>query len=874
MRRRGLGIRVTYGTYRMDLAALLGVVWCVAFVVLGSASWGAGDWPEPRQNPHLTGIQPLAGRMTAAPVVSAQYDLGRSQPRVTGVTLPDGGQVGLCIVAGALDAYDTAGTLLWQSHPPGLNFLSVQQCGDFNGDGNIEIALQAGRPADPYGAAVLVAAKDGAVLWRYDVEPMSYSWSLHLADYLPESGHDEIVVIMTGYPPDKDNGYIALFAFTGNDAAPLQKWRYDFSDYTCYPSLLQTDLDGDGRKELVVETHSRMWFLDSLTGQLKHFAKWDVSPANMRSYGLVEFADLDKDGREDFLCIANFAQHHEVLLNQNGEMKPAWVHGWADNVTTTKVATRWMRPGYLDVDGGGFEVVVSMFNSEQEGAWLVRGYDALTGELKYRLPGMIVVAHADIDADGKEEILANACAEPTGTVMTGARLLKAIDGTLQTVWSDDGATAIEPKGDAPLRVQRGQEPFGLRWENGAGALEPWTREPKQVKADFAAVPAIQGPSYSLLLAADLLGDAANEIVVYSMPSVTVIEGKEGALRAAARYESTAIPVIADLNGDGKQDLVRCAIRPDALPVVEAITPSQDNAPLWTSTFPPSDRTGLPAQRMAYMRAGHFTGKPGPDVYVWAGTPLTRSTVLDGRSGALLWDRGETPEVGRYWGPSVNYASTCDYDGDGNEDLIFTNPDYYCVASGPTGAPLLGPLFPPNIFNQPSQGLYTYPVILDAPTGPIVCLVSGHYFQGVMSLRAEPKWYVLPMAGESRCASEGFLRLADGAWLMGFGRQNGKFACVNVADGSLRWEMPLDASCSDVATGDVDGDGAFEFVFGTSHGALYAVGDGGATPRLVWKVDVGPALEAPILGDVNGDGASEIVVPASDGYIRVFAAQPA
>src|SRR5205823_5939360 len=87
--------------------------------------------------------------------------------------------------------------------------------------------------------------------------------------------------------------------------------------------------------------------------------------------------------------------------------------------------------------------------------------------------------------------------------------------------------------------------------------------------------------------------------------------------------------------------------------------------------------------------------------------------------------------------------------DGKDDLVFTNPDYFCVASGPTGEPLLGPDFPPKIFNQPSQGLYTLPALLANAAGdPTVCLTNGHYFQGVMSLREKPLWYRLPEGGGS------------------------------------------------------------------------------------------------------------------------------
>ena len=60
----------------------------------------------------------------------------------------------------------------------------------------------------------------------------------------------------------------------------------------------------------------------------------------MRSYGLDEFVDLNGDGKPDFLCIGNFAQHHEVLLNENGKLKEAWHYGWPESVTTGTVATQ------------------------------------------------------------------------------------------------------------------------------------------------------------------------------------------------------------------------------------------------------------------------------------------------------------------------------------------------------------------------------------------------------------------------------------------------------------------------------------------------------------------------------------------------------
>src|SRR5439155_26432442 len=125
--------------------------------------------------------------------------------------------------------------------------------------------------------------------------------------------------------------------------------------------------------------------------------------------------------------------------------------------------------------------------------------------------------------------------------------------------------------------------------------------------------------------------------------------------------------------------------------------------------------------------------------------------LDGRTGAILWEKGEMSQIERYCGPSANLASAFDVNGDGKEDLVFTNPDFYCVANGSTGDLLVGPTSPQTIFKQPCQGLYTCPVILETqrPQSPTVCLVAGHYFQGVMSIGGEPNWYTIPENGQNR-----------------------------------------------------------------------------------------------------------------------------
>ncbi|MCL4691625.1 MAG: hypothetical protein KJ060_03840, partial [Candidatus Hydrogenedentes bacterium] len=637
-----------------------------ALTVSLQADAAPGDWPEPRQNPHLTGIQPLPGAMQTAPEVFTQFDLGRTPPGVTPVTLPNGSVVGLALVAGRLMCFEQTGALRWESHPPGLNFSTIVTTEDLNGDGSMEILLKAGRPAEPYGAAALVALDDGNLLWRYDVDPMSYAWYLYADHYLPDRQDKQLVVIMHGYPPDEENGYIAFFRFDETEPQPTQQWRYDFDDYTCFPSLLRTDLDGDGIQELAVETHSRMWFFDVVSGEMKHFAQWDVSPANVRSYGLVKFVDLNEDGREDFLCIANFAQHHEVLLNVDGKLEKAWSYGWPESVTTGKIVTTWPEPPDVDVDGDGDrEIVVSMYNSEDDNAWLTRVYDAVTGELQYRIPGVIAVSTSDINGDGSWDILANVSKDPTRADLDGAQLISCAGG-VTTLWENADVTAVGLAGDGTPRVSKDGATFELAHDTNRGfAIEPWIAPAPPERPQFNNIPAVVGPAMPKVLVADLTGDAAHEVVLYQEPFVRVLSLNSNAFKTSYESESTSVPVIADLDGDGVNEIVQTNVAPGHPPRIEARSLAGESKTIWRTELPPPDRTGPPATtRAAYVRTGHFTGGKTPDLYFWAGTPLVRSTVVSGQTGNLLWDKGETPNLERYWGPSVNQASVYDFNGDG------------------------------------------------------------------------------------------------------------------------------------------------------------------------------------------------------------------
>lgn len=848
------------------------------------AAEAAGSWPTVRQNRQLTAIQPLPGRMTSAPKIAGSLAFPRGPGLVNAIASQPNGALDRAVVIadGRLRCYHLDGKLLWETHPAGLNFQSLVAAEDLDGDGRIELALMAGRPTAPLGAAVLVDAATGKLRFRYDVEPMSYWWTMQADTFLPHGVGKQLVVCEHAYPPDEKFGYIALFDFDKPGGKLQQRWRYDFDHYTCFLSLLRADVNGDGVKELCVETHSKMWVLDAPTGKVNQFIEWDVSPANIRSYGLVRFQDLNGDGLPEFFCIANFSHHHEVLLNEKGVLRRAWAHGFEASVTTQTIATTWPDPPIADVDGDGkLEMVVSMFAADGKPRWMARIYDALTGELKATRPDTVATYLVDIDGDGVAEMLADTTTDPTLTAVPGACLLKMKGAAFQELWSGKGVRSVptlparRDEAATQLReavyIQEAGKTQRLTWSANQGiALKAESPPAPPSGPDLSRIPATVGIALDPPLVADVDGDGKNEVIHYYQGRVTLYRYQAGKFAKFAEYTSAAAPALADVDGDGKLELILGDATPTTDPVVRALRPGRTPETLWEVTLPPKDHTGLPYGPALRFQTGRFLGRTGCDLYVYVGTPLVRSLMLNGSNGKLVWEKGKIPGMERYYAPTVNLAAVWDVDGDGKDDLVFTCPDYYCVASGPTGEALVGPAYPPKVFNQPSQGLYTLPAVLpNDGAEPTICLVDGHYFIAAMTAHAQPHWYQLPVVGQAHSGAEGFLKTPEGAWLMGFGRQNGKFACLDVATGKTRWEYPLEGSASAVCACDIDGDGKLEFVFGTSHGELYALGDAGTQARLVWRARLPASVGAPVIADVDNDGTPEILVAQGDGRLCVL-----
>ena len=81
------------------------------------------------------------------------------------------------------------------------------------------------------------------------------------------------------------------------------------------------DANNDGQPDIIIAMHYRIVVLNGATGatidNLKYY--------NGRNYGFLGAANIDGDPEPEFCIISDFAQHIEVIDNQNGKLSLKWM---------------------------------------------------------------------------------------------------------------------------------------------------------------------------------------------------------------------------------------------------------------------------------------------------------------------------------------------------------------------------------------------------------------------------------------------------------------------------------------------------------------------------------------------------------------------
>ncbi len=881
--------------------------------LLGAAAGVAaeGEWPMWRHDGRLTGHQPLPGAMKQAPRVLARYFVGAEQGTPTLADLRGTGKKEDIIIAARarLTAYDPQGKRLWESAPAGYVMDHVEWVEDLDGDGHNEVIAVAGHMGITRQAYLILDGRTGAQRAAIEISTGDYSWSGHCGSYLPNQKGKQIFLVTSscqavGGPP-ASYGQFSLWSFDGSEVT--QRWAWTPTEHVLYyPAVTVADLNGDGRFHAVVDSWCHVWNIDLATGAAVSHTTWDPQGANARQYGWNELVDVDGDGKLDFVNISR-TKHVDVLRNVGGKLQLAWTHGWPDPVTTEARSLVCPSDPVVDLEGTGHkQIVCALFDGLTDKRWHLSICDAASGAERVQMPDLVPLASVPLwGTNGPRALLCARSSLLEYQPPEACEVWRLHDGKMEKLWSLGNAQFLLKPGASDDRRAFYFNAVNVQWAvtgdvDGDGRPEFFTRangastgaqawglnhdgalvaKPGQLPASPAnpvprRIPPLQGAMPPYLLAADLNGRKPNEIMVYDNTNVTVLRLEKNKLRRVEDFASSEIPVVCDLLGDGKPCLLTGGRGPDGNLWVQARDANKKT--LWRFTFPHSGACGQYAERPHFFTVGHFTGGKHLDVFTYAAKPAARTYVLDGRTGTVVWQREDMPAIERHYQPLGGRVSVWDFNHDGADDVLFCNPDFYCVADGKSGNLLVGPVNLEPLLKW--WAAYASPALLErAGAEPVV------YLGGVYSCRASispdgkrglwreylptERW---PMRAGNCGFNEGLLPPSKTrGWRGAQMEADGVLVCFDAATGQHLWRMQLPTATGGIISGDVDGDGEAELLFGGQDGNLLAVRDAGDHGEVLWRKRFDAPVGTPILADVNGDGKSEIVVSVGDGYVYVL-----
>jgi hypothetical protein len=276
-------------------------------------------------------------------------------------------------------------------------------------------------------------------------------------------------------------------------------------------------------------------------------------------------------------------------------------------------------------------------------------------------------------------------------------------------------------------------------------------------------------------------------------------------------------------------------------------------------------------------AGDVNGDGAADIFTAYSTTgaVLNLQVHDGKTGAPIWSAPHSTALSWGWQP----FAVADHNGDGVADL-YAVPNTVRVLNGSNGSKLA---------ENTTFLAYFTPVIDDVDGDGVseVTLNRGYFPARTWKKDLTTQLWIggddRPYQSGARAACSagrsvwvqpslqypGLVRLVT---MNGTGA--GTIASVWLGGGAL-FASSADAIASgkfigtlgDVAIkSDLLGTGAHpEALIGSSDGNLYALDP--CAGKLDWALDMRFAVGDPILADTNGDGKDEILVPAADGYLH-------
>jgi len=642
------------------------------------------------------------------------------------------------------------------------------------------------------------------------------------------------------------DGIVKHFAVIENDGAGLSLlWDY-FYEYVygdkgdrMEPRPVTNsvvDVNGDGKAEIVVglfnATDDNTWH----TLVLDPRSEPKTPLLDLPGKYLWGAEDVDGDGLPELLVsnesarVAGSLATVSIVALSDGEWKEIWSaprahfieethRDFPDTVNSVSYHARsdvWV----VDVNHDGYKELFIRQDTDGDGgadalvAWSFPGRQPrLLWQKPTQQVGANVLDVADLDGDGQMELLVNAGNGEVGIVNAkgemGARFAAGGFGSVTPIVSD---LDLDGKPELIVQTARGMV-TAFNVQRGKAAVR-W-----------------QVPGY----------------------------GRE-------IYGLNRSPVAADLNGDGKREVIIGETEKD-MPVLTAL--DSDGRPLWRHPF-----TGFPAgnssSRGLYeWTVGRWGQNGGAGIYVALarnGFVTQESYALNGADGAELWH--QTLIGQQSFGPNGS-AAVYDVDGNGTDEFVIMAKNILGIVDGSTARPYT---LPRPVDVGPGTGFVGYgtPLIID-PKGDgnhAILLGANYGGQGLYDFNGMAQWWVDAYEFDVMGRMPGVADVdGDGVAEMAVGFSDGNLVVYDTVKGREKWRLDVKSVTTDIISADVNNDGRPDFLFGTQDGRLCAVsGDAKEGGRFLWQLNLGFELASPIVADADGDGRAEILVVAANGVL--------
>lgn len=378
----------------------------------------------------------------------------------------------------------------------------------------------------------------------------------------------------------------------------------------------------------------------------------------------------------------------------------------------------------------------------------------------------------------------------------------------------------------------------------------------------------------------VLQNAAAEIVALRMPEqlndlpdlLWKCPGVAMSPSGGYTFNGPLCPQAGDLDGDGYPEVLFATESSHGTTELNCVDGRNGQAK-WRCDVESAPWGGLQAGIDTWT-IGNFLHRPqGRDVLMGLHLRSKNSGegwLLRGDAGEVVWK-----QVGLVAGKESampfgsELPAVTDIDEDGGDDLIVAQSVIYGAINGKTGTPLYPPTFMPGPHGFGKWIAYASPTAADLDNDGVrdVYLNSRSYARGGYAAcrrEGQPMWVEFH---DNLEGSDGFGPVGDfdgdGHMEIGVPILNGTLACLNAADGTLKWKVKMPV-VGDVVAGDVNGDGTMELVFCGLDGWLHAVS--GKDGHEAWSI---AASGRPVIADLDGDGSTEVLVVGSDGVLRVI-----